>query len=474
MDADAPTSGAWRSVDEALRASDTNGTSGPHVRALIARWQAGAAAQHCLHWSLEFPEMFENGRHGFDAVVANPPWEMLRGDLGSGADRIAAKHDIAPLLRFVRRSGLYREVGGHVNSYQLFLERMLQLVRPAGRIGCLLPGGMLVDHGAAALRRHVLERASIDRLSIFDNREALFPIHRSVRIVAMTGSSGGPTEAMLVDDGVLTKSGGRADVAAAAPRLVPRSLLRQGSGDLQAVPWLRTGEELQLLERLLSFPRLGGPHWQLRFGRELNATEDKALLRRGPPPDGGLCVVDGKHLRAFSVCPSDTAIWISAADACRALPGQRWRHWRLAYRDVSSATNLRSLIAALLPPSCVTTHTLFCLRNRLALPTQLYLCGMLNSLAADWFVRRYLAGHVTTRLIASLPVPRVAATHPLRRRVVRLAARLMRAPEDEPAQGDLHAAAAALYELDAPSRAIIASDFPRLPVIVREGFLRGK
>ena len=89
-------------------------------------------------------------------------------------------------------------------------------------------------------------------------------------------------------------------------------------------------------------------------------------------------------------------------------------------------------------------------------------------------MRRYLAGHVTTRLIASLPVPRVPATHPLRRRVVRLAARLTRAPEDEPAQGDLHAAAAALYELDAPSRAIIASDFPRLPVIVREGFLRGK
>ena len=176
---------------------------------LTDRWQALADAQHCLHWSLEFPEIFENGRHGFDAVIANPPWEMLRGDLGSGADRTAARNDLAPLLRFVRRSGLYREVGGHVNSYQLFLERMLQLVRPAGRLGCLLPGGMLVDHGAAALRRHLLDRASVDHLSIFDNRDALFPIHRSVRIVAMTGTSGGPTEAMLVDDGVLAKTGVR-------------------------------------------------------------------------------------------------------------------------------------------------------------------------------------------------------------------------------------------------------------------------
>ena len=211
----------------------------------------------------------------------------------------------------MRRSGLYREVGGHVNSYQLFLERMLQLVRPAGRIGCLLPGGMLVDHGAAALRRHLLDRASVDHLSIFDNRDALFPIHRSVRIVAMTGTSGGPTEAMLVDDGVLATTEGRTQGAPDAPRLLPRSLLREGSGDLEAVPWVRDGDEVRLLEQLLSFPRLGGAHWHLRFGRELNATEDKALLRSGPVPDGGLAVVDGKHLQAFSVCPPDTASWIS-------------------------------------------------------------------------------------------------------------------------------------------------------------------
>jgi hypothetical protein len=231
---------------------------------------------------------------------------------------------------------------------------------------------------------------------------------------------------------------------------------------------------VRLLGQLLSFPRLGGAHWHLRFGRELNATEDRALLRSGPIPDGGLAVVDGKHLQAFSVCPPDTASWVSVVDAARALPDQRWRQWRLAYRDVSSATNMRSLIAALLPPACVSTHTLFCLRTRLGLPTQLYLCGMLNSLVADWFVRRYLGGHVTTSLIASLPVPKVAATHPLRRRLVRLTARLMRAADDERAQGELQAAAATLYALGQESRATVAADFPRLSPVVRERLLGGE
>ena len=97
---------------------------------------------------------------------------------------------------------------------------------------------------------------------------------------------------------------------------------------------------------------------------------------------------------------------------------------------------------------------------------------MLNSLVADWFVRRYLGAHVTTRLMARLPVPRVPPADARRRRVVRLAARLMRAPGDEHAQGELHVVAAELYGLGREAMATIASDFPRLPPAVRDRLLR--
>ena len=154
MDAEAPSAAAWRAVDDRLR----DGThAGRQVEACRDRWDALARAQHCLHWSLEFPDVFDAGRGGFDAVIANPPWEMLRGDLGTGEERATQRDDVSPLLRFVRRSGVYREVGGHINSYQLFVERMLQLLRPDGRVGCLLPGSVLADHGAATLRRHVFD-----------------------------------------------------------------------------------------------------------------------------------------------------------------------------------------------------------------------------------------------------------------------------------------------------------------------------
>jgi hypothetical protein len=75
-------------------------------------------------------------------------------------------------------------------------------------------------------------------------------------------------------------------------------------------------------------------------------------------------------------------------------------------------------------------------------------------------------------LIGNLPVPKVPAIHPLRRRVVRLTARLMREPLDEHTQGELQATAAALYELDLVARATVAADFPRLSPTVRDRLLR--
>ncbi|HTV03165.1 MAG TPA: hypothetical protein VMF13_21635, partial [Luteitalea sp.] len=324
---------------------------------------------------------------------------------------------------------------------------------------------------------------AIDRLSIVDNRTGLFPIHRSMRIVAMTGTSGASTDAFVIDDGAISgpattrasRGKGRPERSSPPPvttnaRIVTRALLRL-LGAAEAIPDIRHDKDLHVLAVLAAAPALGGDEWQLRFGRELNATEDAASLRRRPGTER-IAVVDGKHVSAFAVRQADDGRWIAASDAHERLAHQPWRRWRLAYRDVSSPTNTRSLIAALLPPGCVSTHTLFCLRTPTSLRRQLYLCGMLNSLVADWFVRRFLGSHVTTRLIASVRVPSAHWSNPTCRVVARLTLRLMRDPADEEAQARLHRAAADLYGLSTDDLAHIADDFPRLSPLVRAGMLR--
>src|SRR5262249_10838182 len=162
-------------------------------RPWLERAAAIARERRFLHWTLEFPEVFYDsaGRRqldaGFDAVLGNPPWDMVRRDRGSAAERAGRRADAQQLVEFAHGSGVYEaEAHAHVNRYQLFVERALQLTRPGARIGLVLPSGLASDAGSAPLRRHLFERAGVDSIVGLDNRAGVFPIHRSVRFVVVT------------------------------------------------------------------------------------------------------------------------------------------------------------------------------------------------------------------------------------------------------------------------------------------------
>jgi len=134
-------------------------------RALVEKYlraaEAVSQAGRFFHWELECPEVFfapDGGRlanGGFDAVLGNPPWDMIRADT-SGAT--GAHEDPRRILRFTRDAGVYSaQSGGHANCYQLFAERAVSLTRGGGRVGLVLPAGLAIDSGSAGLRRLLLE-----------------------------------------------------------------------------------------------------------------------------------------------------------------------------------------------------------------------------------------------------------------------------------------------------------------------------
>ena len=62
-------------------------------------------------------------------------------------------------------------------------------------MGLVVPWGLASDQGCAALRRVLLEKADTDTLVGFENADGVFPIHRSVRFVALTSTPGARTDA---------------------------------------------------------------------------------------------------------------------------------------------------------------------------------------------------------------------------------------------------------------------------------------
>jgi hypothetical protein len=447
--------------------------------AVVERWlaesRAEASARRFFHWTLEFPEVFysDSGAPiaggGFDAVIGNPPWDMVRDDNESGDASSSARADAEGLLRFARSSGVYRAQGdGHANLYQLFVERAFRLTRAGGRMGLVVPWGLASDAGCAGLRRLLLDHSQIDSWVGFENKAAIFRIHRSVRFLLMTASVGGRTDSLPCRlgerDPEVLDSPAESLETRGGPRAValPRRLLERLSPEDLAVPDVRTSADIALLEKIAAtVPFLGSPAgWGARFGRELNASDDR---RHFDGASDGLPVLEGKHVEPFQVrAPADVRR-LPVAAAARLLDEARtWGRPRLAYRDVASATNRLTLIAAIVPAGCVTVHTLFCLKTPLPPRDQEFLCGVLNSFVSNYLVRLRVTTHVTTRIVSRLPVPRPPAHSPVYAAVSSIAARLLGfpSPQQDQAYPELQAAVAHLYGLTAGELRHILGTFP--------------
>jgi hypothetical protein len=436
-----------------------------------------------LHWPLAFPEVFcgEDGSPvpdgGFDAVIGNPPWDMVRGDSGSEESRRGRRTDARRLIDFVRESGVYKvETRAHANQYQLFVERALQLVRPGGRIGLVLPSGIASDAGAAPLRRYLFDCAAVDEITGLDNREAIFPIHRGVRFVLMTGATGTSTSAVRCRFGISRAEVLELGEADDSERVtLTRAFVARlsGSDDL-GVPELGGEADLRLLERISAgFPRLGAADgWNVQFSRELNASDDRQHFE--PFVAGGTArpVVEGKQIDPFRI-DLDRSRYQLKTGAPDRIP----RRARLAYRDVASATNRLTLIAAIIPARAVTTHTLFCLKTPLALDAQHVLCGLLNSFVANYLVRFRVNTHVTTSLVSRLHVPLLRSGERTFHLVAALVRSLLKQPtrvEEMAEYAELQALVATIYRLSSADLDHVLSTFPLIPdptkVLVRHYF----
>lgn len=185
-------------------------------------------------------------------------------------------------------------------------------------------------------------------------------------------------------------------------------------------------------------------------------------------------MVEGKQLSPFHVDLARSAFGIRIATASRLLHGApAFNRDRIAYRDVASATNKLTLIAAMLPRGTISTHTLFCLKTPLDAPAQWCLLGLLNSFVANYLVRVQVTTHVTTALMARLPVPRPRADTAEFDRLQQLARHVTAHGPAESSHelAEINTIAAALYAISADEYAHILDSFPLVAAPLRDACL---
>jgi hypothetical protein len=152
--------------------------------------------------------------------------------------------------------------------------------------------------------------------------------------------------------------------------------------------------------------------------------------------EGMLPLVEGKLFHQYTGVLGDPKYWLNEAEARRALVGREedqeqildYQMHRLAFRDVSAATNERCMIATVLPPRLFCPHTVSLedvAASALSEPCRLLLLAAFNSFVFDYAIRQKVTSHVSFFLVYAMPVPRLTEKDAAFRPIVERAARLI-------------------------------------------------
>jgi Alw26I/Eco31I/Esp3I family type II restriction m6 adenine DNA methyltransferase len=348
-----------------------------------------------------FPGQAEG--NGFDVVVANPPFEVLKG--------LKKRKGLKDYIARIRSCGYKLALHGNLNTYRLFLERALDLLAPGGRLAFVLPFGFLMDRTAAPIRGHMLRSGWIDRVEAYPESARVFSkVGQSVALVSAAKASRRHKTFQVVD-GTGKNQAYSMDtdrVAALDPEDLPIPIIPADAFSLAA----RMQE--------LNSCRLG----QLADGKvgEVDQTQYRKYMRSQPTDT---LLVRGTHLKPYQASLDDedpTERWLNLEGFRKARGGGGWRehvgHPRCVQTGIVNMEAGRRLVAAEVPANVYLGNSLnYWVPARLegfeTADLRGYLLGLLNSTPLEWRFRLTSSNNnINLYEVRCLPLPRMTQSFP--------------------------------------------------------------
>jgi len=372
---------------------------------------------------------------------------------------LQAKEGAERMLDYVRNCGRYPLTGkGDVNTYAVFAELARAIVSPDGRIGMLVPSGIATDHTTRGFFGELLRARSLIGLYDFENKAPTFPdVHRSYKFCILF-LGGSRTERREADFVFFAH---RIEDLKERSRHIALSQrdLRLLNPNTHTCPVFRSRSDAELAKAIYRrVPVLvdetrkeGGDPWGVRFVRMLDQTNDaevfataqqlaqmgferkETVWRKGQRvylPLYEAKMVQAYDHRAASVIvdPSNwmrqgqtratTQVehqspefaveprwWVGQEAVADALGGPL-RAAYLCFKDVTSSTNMRTMIAAFIPQVGVLNSAPLVLTDE-AVSERSVCCLLANldSFILDFVARQKVGGvHLNYFIVRQLPI----------------------------------------------------------------------
>ena len=451
-----------------------------------------ADEQRFFHWCVEFPEVFAANK-GFDVMCGNPPWDKLQmeeekwfagkdEDIVKAANQAERKEKIANLQtsapnlyeeftiacnaltsqsNFVKNSRRFPLTAvGKLELSSLFAELCLSFSKEAW--GLVLPTGIAVNDSNKYFFSKLIDENRLISLYDFENKEALFDIHRMFKFCLITAGKA-QTEPRTVSGGFyLTRIDHLLD---------PRRIYTLRTDDFarlnpntKTCPVFRTSRDAKLTAKIyrnstILYNEITGENpWNVKFGSMFNMSTDSSLFRtyaqltaQGATLNGNtFTTVDGDiyvplyegkmiwhYNHHYGTWPTegerpnsintpsedelanpDSCImpwyWVPLAAVKDRLVKYdkdgnvmwEWKHkWLFAFRDIARGVDMRTFIIAPIPDAKGVGNTATLLYAERGCMPGASLYGMMSSLIFDYCSRQKIGGtHASINYVKQFPV----------------------------------------------------------------------
>lgn len=339
---------------------------------------------------------------------------------------------------------------GRLFTYKLFLEASYHLLAFNGRFGMIVPSGLYTDSWSLPLRELFLERSSWEWLFSFENRKKIFDIDERFKFAVVIVARQQPAPNNSVTP---LRAAFMVHDLSAWERPDPpvfdfdRSLIPLFSPRSKSLPEVRSQRDLDICRRIYaSSVRIGdnAPGWEITFSLEFMMNTDakhfpprekweaKGYLPDafgrwiGPGGEVALPLYEGRMIGQFDVSQKGwvsgkgrSAIWRAipfdnkvvepqflmdeetfALREC-STPGPK-----LAFMDITSATNARTMISTVLTyVPCGNSSPILTVKDERGQKT-LTLSAFTNSFAFDFVARQRTGGlHLNWFIVEECPIP---------------------------------------------------------------------
>ena len=375
--------------------------------------------------------------------------DTLAGDYGRASDRALAA------ARTARKGGDYPLLsGGDINLYSLFVERAMALAKREGLVGLVVPSGIASDKTAARFFKGVATESRLKALYDFENKKVFFPeVHASFKFcvfIASPSPLAHDAQCAFYLHGVSELADperrfplGAADFARVNPNTGTAPIFRSRRdaelttaiyGRLPVLVDRSSGEEVKA--------------WPVKYATMFHMTNDSGLFRtraeleekEGAWPIGGnrfdspsgewVPLYEGKMVQAFDHRAAGVVVnpenlhrpsqpepaTVEQHQDPNWLPESHFwvlqretsfpeAPWLIGFKDVTAPTNVRSMIAAFIPPAGVGNTLPILSLNDAAPESAPLLLANLNAIPFDFIARQKIQGqHLNWFILEQLPV----------------------------------------------------------------------